>query len=781
MIEEKIAPAMHRKLKQLIRKDYRATFYERLDCLNESEPLFEDLPYPLRYGKTLQYSLDRISVCIQSDEKIVGSVKEIIPGDTQIETVEELTDAWWDRSLPEIQEKILWFYSYNWLRRRPPWFYSFGHLGFEWQKILSRGLGGYLQEARILLDKAADDETKKNFLSGAIICYQALSAFIQRYAEEAAALAGAAADDREKKRLVEIASICRSVSVEPAQSFREALQLIWLIVLPLMKVCGCGVFDLGRMDQYLLPYYKADIKAGRLTRDEALELIIEFFYKNNEIMSPADHMSLDDVKTQFTLEMTFDDPNYIILGGLLPGQRGGVNEVTHIFIEAQHILQLRNPFIILRYYSGIDEDLWQKACAAMRDNATIVVYNDNTMIPALTAYGIAGDDAVDYGFYGCNDPDITGKQGGLRQLWFNLALPLELALDKQKQRDDFSAESPPIPSQFALDERMIGLMKGNYQGIRTKALEEIRNMDDLLDEYRKQLRFLIMDFRTAFEKDIELELKYNEGRIRIEDCFLAGTMEKALTWNDGGTLYNVMTVQGSGIATVVDSLAAIQQLVFIDREMSLAGLANVLKQNFEGNEILQNRLKYRMPKFGNDIEWVDRLAQKVVNIFCDEVAIQNKGDYLYTFLPTLSTDRDFTGMGNILGASADGRHAGELVSENQSPTLGAEREGVTALLNSVSKIPFNRITGGPLNLKIHPSAVEGEDGLTALATLLKTYMELGGMQVQLNILSRQQLLDAQKHPEKHEGLCIRVTGYSAYFTQMGKKAQNEVIGRTELA
>ncbi len=781
MIEEKLSPVMRDRLDRMIHKDYRATVYERLDCLQESEPLFKDLPYPQRYGHTLQYSLDRISICIQSDEKIVGSVKEIIPSDEQIDMVEELTHDWWDRPLSEIQQKILWFYSYNWLRRRPPWFYSFGHLGLDWQKLLSRGLGGYLAQARVLLDNAGSDITKRNFLQGAIICYQALSAFIQRYAAQAEALAGAAGDETEKDRLIDIARICRRVSTQPAQSFREALQLIWLIVLPLMKVCGCGVFDLGRMDQYLFPYYAADLKAGRLNRAEALELIIEFFYKNNEIMSPADHMSLDDVKTQFTLEMTFDDPNYIILGGLLPDGRGGVNAVTHLFVEAQHILQLRNPFIVLRYYSGIDEGFWQKACAAMRDNATIVVYNDHTMIPALTAYGIDEEDAIDYGFYGCNDPDITGKQGGLRQLWFNLALPLELVLNRRKQRDDFWADSPPSPSQFALDERMIGVMKGDYQGVRTKALDQIRDTQDLLDQYRQQVRFLIADFRAAFEQDIELERKYNKGRFRIEDCFLAGTMEKALTWNDGGSLYNVLTVQGSGLATVADSLAAIDQMVFQDRQMALTDLADVLDQNFDGHKELQNRLKYHMPKFGNDIDRVDELAQKVVNIFCDEVAARNNPDYIYTFLPTLSTDRAFTDMGQNLAASADGRNAGDPISENQSPASGADREGVTALLNSASKIPFKRITGGPLNLKIHPSAVQGPAGLKALAALLKTYMDIGGMQVQLNVLSRQLLLDAQKHPEKYEGLCIRVTGYSAYFVQMGKTAQDEVIRRTELA
>ena len=164
MIEEKLTPAMREKLTQMIHKDYRATFYERLDCLKDSESLFEDLPYPQRYGKTLQYSLGRISVCIKSDEKIVGSVKEVIPSQAQIDTVEKLTHDWWDRSLPEIQQKILWFYSYNWLRRRPPWFYSFGHLGLDWEKLLARGLGGYLADARVLLAKADGDETQKNFL-----------------------------------------------------------------------------------------------------------------------------------------------------------------------------------------------------------------------------------------------------------------------------------------------------------------------------------------------------------------------------------------------------------------------------------------------------------------------------------------------------------------------------------------------------------------------------------------------------------------------------------------
>jgi formate C-acetyltransferase len=257
-------------------------------------------------------------------------------------------------------------------------------------------------------------------------------------------------------------------------------------------------------------------------------------------------------------------------------------------------------------------------------------------------------------------------------------------------------------------------------------------------------------------------------------------VQRALTWNDGGSLYNVLTIQGCGIASVADSLAAVQRLVFEERGLTLAELAAVLAEDFRGAERLRLRLRRQLPKFGNDQPWVDELAARVVDIFCDEVQAANRGDPLYRFLPTLSTDRDFPAMGRIVGATPDGRRAGEPLSENQSPSEGAEREGLTALLNSVSRLPFHRITGGPLNLRLHPSAVQGAEGAANLAALLRTYLEKGGMQVQLNVASRAQLLEAQEHPERYQGLCVRVVGYSAYFVQMGRRAQDELIRRTEL-
>ncbi len=766
---------------QWFEKDYRATFYERLDYLIESDDLYRDLPYAVRYGKTLDYILERISVFIQPGEKIVGSVKEIIPSAEQKERAERLSSEWWDIEPEEIEKKILWFYSYGWLKRRPPWFYSFGHLGLDWEGIITQGLAAFEAHAHDVLNDPARTYTghEVSFLEGAILCYQALSKYISRYAVQARQDAEQCKNAKRKLELLRISESCAHISQQPARSFHEALQLVWFVVLPLMKVCGCGVFNLGRMDQYLYAFYTRDIERGALTEQEAVELLEEFYNKNNEIMTPTDHMSQEIETTQYTLEVTYDDPNYLIVGGLLPGNQPGVNALSYLFVEAAHNMKLRNPFIIVRHYPGIDREFWLKVCDAMRNNATLVVYNDMTMIPALRTCGVDEEDAVGYGLHGCNDPNLNAQEGGLREYWFNMLRPLELALHRGEYPLKPKGGRPIEGTQYSLNNRMMGVMTGPYYGIETADPDEMHTIDDVLDAYRQQLRFLLEDYRNAFEEKFTLELGYNAGRLRIEDCFLKGTIDNAITWNDGGTKYHKVTFQGGGMASVIDSLAAIEQLVFRDREMSLRELVEILHNNYAGQEFLQARLRRRMPKFGNDIAWVDELARKVVDIFCDEVSNVNSPEYLYTLFPAISTDRGFSTMGHDVGATPDGRRAGEPISENQSPSEGADSEGLTALLNSTARLPFHRITGGPLNIRLHPSAVKGENGLKMFASALQTYLDKGGMQAQINIVSKEQLLDAQKNPDKHKNLCVRVTGYSAYFVQMGKQAQDELIHRTE--
>lgn len=764
---KKMQESLKKRVDTYLSKDTRSTFYERVQYLMECEEEYRRLPPAERYAETFYYILDHITPVLNEGELLRGTVAEKIPTEQEREYVEELTEKWWGKCPEEIQKDVLWTYSFEWLRRRAPWFYSFGHLAFDWEEILSLGIGGLRTKAMELLESERyASASQVSFLKGIIRCYDAFENYIRRYAS--------VVDEAEERDSL------LHISTGAPRTLKEALQLLWLIAMPSAKVVGCGVLCFGRMDQYLYPFYQRDKENGLLSEKEAQELLEEFFFKNNEIMSLTDHMSNDAEGTSGTLEVIFDDPNYVIIGGLLNQKESGVNDLSWIMVRANRELGLKNPFMVVRYHEGIEEGFWREVCDAMGKNTTIVVYNDDTMIPALKSCGVEEPEVYDYGFFGCNDPIIPAYEGGLRQFWFNLAKPLELCLN--------SGDFPMLPRfsrplekcQYSLWDRMTGLMTGAYYGKKTKPAAQFESMDDVIDAYREQVRFLLRDYKKGILEDLEKEKEYNKGHLRIEDCFLKGTVENALDWNNGGTKYHKYVVQGTGLATVVDSLYAIENIVFDTKEFSMQEFAQIVASNFKGHKDLQERLQNRLSKFGNDDPRVDKYAKIVVDIFCDELAALNTDDCLYSFWPTLSSDRDFVKMGLSVGATPDGRGEREPLSENQSPVEGKDINGVTALLNSVSKVPFYRITGGPLNVKIHPNIVKGEEGLRCFAALLKTYMQQGGMQVQVNILDKDMLLEAQRNPMKHKGLCVRVTGYSAFFVQMGKKAQDELIQRTEL-
>ena len=771
-----ISSSLKERIDKWFLRDYRETFMERIELVLEAEKLYEGEGNSVRYGHTLEHILSNISVVL-GEGPIAGEVKLRIPTKEEEEKVLAEYHRWWNIPTEERHKKILFYYSEGWLKCRPYFFPSFGHLALEWEEILDLGLGGLKKKAEDRLkEKCSADQ--KEFLQGAIICYDAISMYISRCYKEAAS-----------QGRTRMAENLQQIISGSAKTFEQALQLLWIMILILQKVCGCGVLNLSRMDQYLLTRYQTDLKEGRLTEDEAIQLIQEFYFHNNEIMVQTDHMSQEIETTAYTLEVAYDDPNYVILAGRLSDGKSGVNELSFLMVEAARALRLRNPFIVVRYHNGIDQKFWKCCCEAMRENTTLVIYNDETMIPALKYYGVEEPEVYDYGFWGCNDPNIPAMEGGLRQVWINLVKPLELALN----RGDYPMEplgeavvketkdGEPLDKecQFDIDDRMTGLMTGPYYGVKTKKLSEITTMQDVLEAYQQQLEYLVAEFRRGFEMDLEVEKSVTMDKIRIEDCFLKGTIENGVTWTEGGTKYHKIVAQGCGLATVIDAFYAIEQICFVKKEMTVEQLATVLKNDYNGFEKLSDQWKNKLNKFGNDIEEVDKYAKMLTDIFVKAIQKNNGEQYLYQMWPTYSTDRDFTTMGGYVGATPDGRHSKEQLSENQSPTNGRDISGLTAMLNSVAKVPFDRITGGPLNLRMHPSAVEGEDGLDVMCALFKTYMEKGGMQLQVNVVDAETLRDAQKNPEKYRTLCVRVTGYSAFFVEMGRKAQNELIARTE--
>lgn len=758
---------LEKKINDWFKRKPEETFMERIQYTLESEKLFEQEEDAIRYGHTLDYILSNISIVIENDMNIVGSVKLRVPEEKEKEEILKTYKRWWDIPIEERHKKVLFYYSEEWLRCRTYWFASFGHLALDWETIVNSGFDYMKQIAKNRLNQSCN-EKQKSFLEGAVICYEAIIKFFERYAEEA------------KKCLRDdLSSNLYQVAHGPAKTFEQALQQIWLLVLVLQKVCGCGVLNYSRMDKYLRPFYENDIRNGVLTKEKARYLLQEFYYRNNEIMVQTDHMSTELETTALTLEVAFDDPNYLTLGGINADGTSAVCELSYVMVEAAHDLKLRNPFIILRYHEGISDDFWKVCCDAVRDNTTLVFYNDETMIPALSYYNVQKPEVFDYGFWGCNDPNIPAYEGGLRQLWMNLLKPLELAMNQGDYPMQPKPENYKTECEFSLSDRLTGLMIGPYYGVKTKPIDDMKSMEEFLEAYEIQLQYLIGEYRKGFELDMVSEREATFGKIRIEDCFLKGTIENAVTWTEGGTKYHKIVAQGSGLATVVNSLYAIEKIVFKDKEMKFSELNEIMKNNYAGKELQRLKWKNKLEKFGNNIDEVDKYAKIVTDIFVRAIDKFNGAEYLYQMWPTLSSDRDFTTMGKYVGATPNGRLAMEQLSENQSPDEGTDLSGITAMLNSISKIPFNRITGGPLNLKLHPSVVKEEEGLDAMCALLKTYMQNGGMQMQLNVLDAETLKKAQADPDKYRTLCVRVTGYSAFFVEMGKKAQDEMIRRTE--
>ncbi|MFQ6041996.1 MAG: pyruvate formate lyase family protein [Candidatus Poribacteria bacterium] len=466
-----------------------------------------------------------------------------------------------------------------------------------------------------------------------------------------------------------------------------------------------------------------------------------------------------------------DSVQYVVLGGqtkggnnpLTPFIKGedATNPLSMIALKAGH-LKLKQPTIKVRYFDGINEEFWLEVCRLARAGGSIGIYNDDVEIPAFTSVGVELEDARNYVHYGCCNANVPGKEGSLMERWHSLPKYLELVMNN-------GVDPLTGNEEFGI--------RNAERGINRKDIADFKSLDDLLEAFRLQLRH-VLEAERANAPFIRPE-DYSRYSFTLESVFLDDCIENGREWRLGGTKYWHKSQHGCGIATIADSLSAIQKVVFEDKELTLTELRDILNADFEGHEPLRQKLLNRCPKYGNDDDYVDSIAVRVGNIFCDEVLRCNEVRHSVTFWPEIYTYHHNKGFGASLGATPDGRKKGENISENQSPSYGMDIKGVTACLNSIAKLPTHRTPGGGTNLKIHPSAVAGEDGLKALSNLLKTYFNRGGQHLQLNILDRKTLEEAQQNPAQYKTLSVRVVGYSAYFVTLSKKVQNDIIERME--
>ena len=682
------------------------------------------------------------------------------------------------------------------------YFYNgIGHVCVDYAKVLKIGYRGIIKEAEDALDALdfADPEyiSRTNFLEAVIESCEAVITYAKRYAALALELMAKQRSPERAKELEIIAKTCTRVPEFGARSFYEACQSFWFIQLLLQIESSGHSISPGRFDQYMYPYLKADLGAGKITREEAQELIDCIWVKLNDINKVRDAVSADG----FAGYGMFQN---LIVGGQDAHGMDATNDLSFMCLEASMHVPLPQPSISIRVWNGSPEDLLLKAAALTRLGTGLpAYYNDEIIIPSIMARGLSLEDARNYCIIGCVEPQAPGKTDGWHDAaFFNMCRPLELAFSE-------------------------GVDKGVQIGPRTKSVAEMRTFDDIFEAYKTQQSYMIkllVNANNAIDAAHAVRCPLPFQSCMVEDCIGRG---KSL--QEGGAVYNFTGPQGFGIANNTDGLIAIKKLVFEEGYFTLIELRDAMAANFGygisgpmaekmtfevaaklaeyGMEIndaairtiyeeittassldKEEKARYReikrlideeAPKYGNDIYEVDMFAREVANTYTREVEKYKnvRGGIFQAGLYPVSAN---VPLGGTTGATPDARLAYTPLADGIGPVSGRDIKGPTATANSVAKLEQGVASNGTLlNQKFHPSALAGMAGLTKFVALIRSYFDQKGMHVQFNVVTKETLLDAQKHPENYKTLVVRVAGYSALFTTLSRSLQDDIIARTE--
>lgn len=634
-----------------------------------------------------------------------------------------------------------------------------GHYAPNYKKILTEGFLKIKEDAQEQLEKLGipsigTEIEKYNFWKSTIITCDAAINFAKRYAKMATELAQKESDSQRKKELLEIAQICERVPAHPASTFREACQSFFFFQLILQLESSGHSVSPGRFDQYMNPYYKADLESGKITYEEALELTECLWIKLSEI----NKVRPIGATLAFGGYPMFQN---LGVGGQTRDGKDATNDLSYLCMEATKNVALHQPSLSARLWNGTPEKFWDKIVEITKQGLGMpALYNDEIIIPSLLNRGKSIEDARDYAIIGCVEPGAQGYEyawsGGTGDApFFSIPACLEYALNDGKN-----------------------LITGKQAGPQTGELKDFKTFDQLKEAFEIQLKYFIDHFTVITNTADMVHQEYLP--LPFLSCGMENCIDKGIDVTAGGAKYNAVGTAGVGISNAADSLMAIKKFVYDDQVISGEELIETLKNNWEGNEILRTRILAETSHYGNDIEEVDQLASWVADKYCvmTENSIGVRGPYSPGLYPVSAN----IPMGLGMGASADGRKQGEPLADGISPVHGRDKSGPTALLNSASKIDhFINSNGTLLNMKFHPTAVDGQVGEKALKVLLKSYFHSKGLHVQYNVISSKKLHDAQANPDKYKDLVVRVAGYSALFVGLDPDLQEDIIQRTEIS
>ncbi len=635
-----------------------------------------------------------------------------------------------------------------------------GHVTVGIKKVLDMGFRGIGRQAADQLAKLreGDDryEQRRDFLESVQVATNAVCEFSERYARLAEEQAEQAGPQR-KAELLEIAARCRRVPAEPPASFKDAVQAVWMTQCATLISYGeDGIFSPGRIDQYLFPYYKEDVETGLITRDEALETIEEYFIKLSTFICFG--------------------PNNVTIGGVKRNGEDGTNEISYLLLESlAHLKGLRNGLAV-RISDKTPREFLVRACETHRRTAGIAFYNDAVVIRDLMTDGYTLEDARDYGLVGCVELTGTGNNNGYAAGSGILPVrPLEMALNEGRARRDPSLA-------FFMPDLVHGGVDSDWDdiGLKTPPVSTFKTFEDVKKAYADQLGNAIAFMcRMTDAKD---EVFAEMFPAPLLSCTIEGCVESGLDSTQGGARYNHASVGCQGLASITNSLAAIQWAVFEQKLVTMDELVNHLNNNFEGAEELRQQLIRKAPKYGNDDPKADEIALWVAETVNKEARKHHRpmdgGPYRAVMISAAGSQII---EGRQLGATPDGRLRGEAVSNGMSAANGTDVKGMTATLRSAAAVSLVPLSGGTaVNMTLNPLTIRSDEGIVKLASLLEGYFALGGRQVQFNPMGKETLVDAQQHPENYPDLMVKVSGYSYRFVDLSRPIQNDIIARTEV-
>jgi formate C-acetyltransferase len=627
-----------------------------------------------------------------------------------------------------------------------------GHTVLD-DKIYQKGMLDFKREIEQTLrslDYLADPEAydKQEELKAMAICADGLVRFAERHADLALELADEESEPDQEAELKRIAAICRRVPAHGPRDFWEALQYYWFVHLGVTtELNPWDAFCPGHLDQHLYPFYRRGLAEGTLTPEKAEELLQCLWIKFDNQPAPP--------KVGVTAEEsgTYTDFVQVNLGGLKEDGSDGSNDLSHMMLDvitAMHQVQ-PNPSVQISKRSP--RRFLDHACRVIREGmGKPDVFNCDLVIQELVRQGKSIEDARAGGTSGCVEAGAFGKESYILTGYFNMPKVLEITLND------------------GVDPRT-----GEVLGLSTGDPTTFETYGELFDAYRKQLRYLI-DVKVRGNNVIErLYARYLPApflSLLMDDCIANGK-----DYHDGGTRYNTNYIQGVGLATVSDALSAIKYHVYDEETVSFGELLRALQQNFRDSERVRQQLLNRTPRYGNDDDYADSVMVDAFEAYFDAVdgrPTPRGGTYRVNLLPT--TVHIY--FGSVVGATPDGRKAGSPLSEGISPVQGADRNGPTAVIKSVTKMDHARTGGTLFNQKFTPQVLESEDGLRKLGQLIRTYFNLDGHHIQFNVVDTETLRAAQQNPDEYRDLIVRVAGYSDYFCDLSRDLQDEIIART---